>query len=127
MPRFSDISRRGDWRRGVQRRGKWKRAFADGSCRDSWEGTWRRLRYSGTGGAGWRWVLASMLMLARPSERGQPRPSERGQPVKGEAMERRVMGDTVGALRDVTVGMPLRVMEVPKVRKKMARFVRDSV
>jgi hypothetical protein len=79
------------------------------------------------GWAGWRWVLASALMFVKPPERGQPRPSERGQPAKVATVERRVMGDTVGALRDVTVRMPLRVMEVPKVRKKMARFVRDSV
>ncbi len=79
------------------------------------------------GWAGWRWVLASMLMLVRPSERGQPRPSERDQPAKGVAVERRVTGDNVSGLGDVTMGIPLRVMEVPKVRKKMARFVRDSV
>jgi hypothetical protein len=71
------------------------------------------------GWAGWRWVLASMLMLVRPSERGQP--------AKGVAVERRVTGDTVRAPGDVTMGTPMRVIEVPKVRKKMARFVRDSV
>jgi hypothetical protein len=72
-----------------------------------------------SGWSGWRWVLASALMLVKPPEKVQPS--------KVVAVERRVTDEPVREQRDATMGIPLQVKEVPKVRKKMARFVGDSV
>jgi hypothetical protein len=72
-----------------------------------------------SGWSGWRWVLASALMLVKPPERGQPS--------KVMAVERRVTDDSLKEQGDAMMGIPLQARAVPKVRKKMARFVGDSV
>jgi hypothetical protein len=66
------------------------------------------------GWSGWRWVLASALMMVRPPEGGKP--------VKTDSVERR--DSTIRSTIIETDGM---VIHVEKGRKKMARIVADSV
>lgn len=66
------------------------------------------------GWSGWRWVLASSLMLVRPPEGGKP--------VKAVAVERR---DTTS--RTFTIHSVGMVVHVTKMKKKAAGVVADSV
>jgi len=66
------------------------------------------------GWSGWRWVLASALMLLRPPEGGKP--------VKAVGVERR--NSTVRTTIIETDGMMVYAM---KMKKKAARVVADSV
>jgi hypothetical protein len=71
------------------------------------------------GWSGWRWVLASALMLLRPPEGSKP--------VKAVAVERKAKDNPGRGLGDAVVGMFFRVVKETKAPKKTARFVADSV
>ncbi|HTR28605.1 MAG TPA: T9SS type A sorting domain-containing protein [Puia sp.] len=71
------------------------------------------------GWVGWRWVVASALMMVRPPEVGKP--------AKPVTLENRVKDGMKLVNSDVRVGGIFHEFKMLPIRKKAARFVKDTV